>query len=387
MNVKAKNDNNIFLITCSLMIFYLSYRYPFGINSSTTSPTYIDTPLYLQVGKYLLLLFVIGFLCIRGVCSDASKINLKVLVVIFFIITYSIIKFVIYDSLEFVNQLPSYVLPIMFVSLIDKVELKALNNPIKWLLIISLCVNLLQVSLYFLYGRLPALAYENSVSVRFGSFLDDPNGFAILCFLLVGWGHVFLCKKVFVRACVQSMLFITILLTQSLTAIAISVLVYGFLYCRDKYIIIFTFLSICVFLYFNLYERLLLIFELKQGSIDQHADVSLILDDISRVLFGGDYSPTESWWIFSLNTNGVLITVSVFLWCIYSIFKCYSLYRLAGDDLPSRAVSFSIFIFSIAFFMASFNLPLFDVFPINFLCFSMWTMIALGKFYSTAKSI
>ena len=45
---------NAFAALLVIAFYYLGYRYPLRINSSTTSPTYSDTPGWLQVGKYLL---------------------------------------------------------------------------------------------------------------------------------------------------------------------------------------------------------------------------------------------------------------------------------------------------------------------------------------------
>lgn len=42
-----------------LYLFYYSYRYIFKYNAETTSPTYSDTPLAFQLGKYILLAIIL----------------------------------------------------------------------------------------------------------------------------------------------------------------------------------------------------------------------------------------------------------------------------------------------------------------------------------------
>ena len=374
-----KNDSKLFLLTCGLMIFYLSYRYPFGINSSTTSPTYIDTPLFLQVGKYLILVFIIALVLIHGVIMRMSKTSIGTILFSLCVMFFGLTKFLIYENSSFINQLPAYILPIILAGLLGRVNLKSLNNPIKWLFIISIMVDLIQVVLFFLYDRLPALAYKNSFSVRFGSFLDDPNGFGMLCFLFVGWVHIYYKHFPRRRACLQLITAMLIIVTQSLTAIGIGFIVFVFLYWRDVIFVSVILFALTLALYFNIQEKLLVLWELKQASIEQHSDVSFDFDKLVNILFGVDYSPTESWWFFSFKTNGVFVTLLIFLLCCFCLYKTYIMYRKC-ICVDSQAVSFSIFLFSFCFFMASFNLPLLDVFPVNFLCFFVWAIVVLDKF-------
>lgn len=374
-----KNDSKLFLLTCGLMIFYLSYRYPFGINSSTTSPTYIDTPLFLQVGKYVILAFVIILVLIHGVMMRMSKISIGTIFFSLSVMIFGLMKFLVYENFSFINQLPAYILPIILAGLLGRVNLTSLNHPIKWLFIISIMVDLVQVALFFLYDRLPALAYKNSFSVRFGSFLDDPNGFGMLCFLFIGWVHIYYKRFPRRRAFLQLITAMLITITQSLTAIGVGFIVFVFLYWRDKIFVSVILSTLTLALFFNMQEKILVLWELKQASIEQHSDVSFSSDNLIDILFGMDYSSTESWWFFSFKTNGILVTLLVFFLCCYCLYKTYVMYRKC-ICVDSQAVSFSIFLFSVCFFMASFNLPLLDVFPVNFLCFFMWAIVVLDKF-------
>src|SRR5450759_557644 len=62
-NAPKKGDGLVTGMVSALFIigfYYLSYRYPLKINNSQTSPTYSDTPTWLQAGKYLFIAVVLA---------------------------------------------------------------------------------------------------------------------------------------------------------------------------------------------------------------------------------------------------------------------------------------------------------------------------------------
>src|SRR5262249_19564963 len=73
-----------------------------------------------------------------------------------------------------------------------------------------------QVALFFGYNRLPGLAFYNTWSVRFGSMLDDPNGFGLLLALFLG--TVFESQIPF-KFVLSLFLLLCLVATQSATAI------------------------------------------------------------------------------------------------------------------------------------------------------------------------
>ena len=61
MNIESRRPQIwVFKWVVFFLLFYLSYRYPLQINSSTTSPTYSDTPFFLSFLKYLVVIFLLA---------------------------------------------------------------------------------------------------------------------------------------------------------------------------------------------------------------------------------------------------------------------------------------------------------------------------------------
>ena len=100
---------------------------------------------------------------------------------------------------------------------VKSVSIRQIDRYFKYLLVYSFVSSFLEVLLFFAFGRLPALAYAAGFSVRFGAFLDDPNGFAPFCFLLLGWSLYRF--NGWLRSATVGGLVLLLLLTQSWTAI------------------------------------------------------------------------------------------------------------------------------------------------------------------------
>ncbi|MDE9586984.1 hypothetical protein [Xenorhabdus bovienii] len=265
--------------------------------------------------------------------------------------------------------------------MIRKVDLSSLSKPINVLFIISFLINLVQLFLFLFTNRLPALAYGNSLSVRFGSFLDDPNGFGLLCIIFIGWVHVKYQHNKLKRIAAQFAIILMILMTQSLTILSLSFIIYIFLYARDiSFVLCSVFVTtILFFIVPDLDEKLWQIYELKKGSIDDHTSISINLNHAIEFIFGGKYIPLESWWISSFLSNGAVFTLFIFVIGVVVCTRLFKQYKRT-IDIDERAVLFSIFLFSLSFMVGSLNLPFFNIFPLNFLYLTLLLMSFKRKF-------
>jgi hypothetical protein len=185
------------VLLCALLavcLFYQAYRYPFQINSSRTSPTYSDTPSWLQLGKWGLIaaialaLAVLVLANVRSVLRNGSRLRLVALALEVALVVLTIVRIAVgADSVE-----PWVFLvgagTALVVTLTSDVHGRAsvvIARVIVVYAVVCIVAEVVQVALYLIADRLPALAYADSPSVRFGSVLDDPNGFAVVIAALI----------------------------------------------------------------------------------------------------------------------------------------------------------------------------------------------------------
>jgi hypothetical protein len=218
-----------FIATLFVVGFYYSwYRYPFKINASTTSPTYGDTPIALRLGKYLILAGVIlWFLSARSVVRQPLRVAnpLALLLLTYMMLLPMVIAGNIgqFDMVEQGFVLIPGILLVFFPEV--RLPVATFNRQLRLFLYVGFAVNALQVFLFLAFGRLPALAYENSISVRFGSILDDPNSFGLLLSWLFPFSAFYF--DGLKRVAILSGLVLCLILTQSLTAFVVFMVVAG----------------------------------------------------------------------------------------------------------------------------------------------------------------
>ncbi|SPB15364.1 hypothetical protein NOV72_02590 [Caballeronia novacaledonica] len=386
---RAKIAQFIFWATVIVALLYSSYRYPLQINSAQTSPTYSDTPPLLQAAKYLILVVACVVIAFVAGGLHIPRRRLGFIAVYLMLLTWPIAHFV-FDSDAKHLALPIVAGVAFFISLsVRGVTLKAIDAFMKFTLYFSLVVNLIQMILFYSIGRLPALAYEDTLAVRFGSFLDDPNGFAALSFLLLGYAYS-LPKTMMNRLCILGVI-LSIFFSQSLTAIAFLALLIGLWGLTNHFkATLFLLMIGCLAVFlpylfngFNLDGNGLLdvVFASKQASSDAHfASFSLDkLADISVWILGGDdYLISESWWVTSLNNYGLIWTASLLLMLTAFLWKLYVIFNEARSQRVRR-VTLSVLLFSIYVVAASFNLPFLTVFPINFILMLFVSIFMLDK--------
>jgi len=258
---------------------------------------------------------------------------------------------------------------------INPASAHAVNRCIKWLLYVSFLVDATQVILFFTTGRLPALAWEGSLSIRFGSFLDDPNGFSVLCFLFLGWAWT---APSWQSRWLHSIMVVVMLLAgQSLTAVglllplAVGAVLWRLATLRGNALLVagILLLALSILLSPLIADLLSWLQEFKQGSIDQHAsfDFNDLVDRTPlEFLFGTlSYKFFESWWIQAYFNFGVPWTLVQLALAGYTFYLCVR--RASSSDPEMRRVYFALAAFILAFNFCASNLPLYTVFPFNFI--------------------
>lgn len=369
-----------------LALFYLSYRYPLQINSSTTSPSYSDTPFVLQFAKYALF----GSVVYLGTLSaltlklnpDLKKYHGLEFVMHLYIFTMSLIAAIISKS-DYMAQTGLFFCAMLFVYLfpIKHVNGKIISNIIHFFLYLSIVFDAFQVIMYKFFDRLPALAYENSINVRFGSLWDDPNGFALMLgFLLPFYWTSKHTKKA--KYLVGALIIIMLLLTQSLTGLAsvVGSIILGsaMILISQKKIRKLSTLLMAIFgvagIGYYLFTRYIfnmdwvqLFLAEKQDSISLHLNYASQVT-ISDVLTLVSLEPvgkfSESGFINIIINFGSLFLI---IYIISGLIALGRLLKTIRDHNDARYISiyYGAFFFMIAFFIGMTNIPYDAVYPIN----------------------
>ena len=241
-----------------------------------------------------------------------------------------------------------------------------------------------------MFDRLPALGYENSFAVRFGSVLDDPNGFGQLLALFIGFAYYY--YHGWKCILIISTLFLFLLFTQSMTAILsipISIIII-YLFNQFKVINIFkilSFLMLITFLFIivnyntNIYDFIKILYMLKQGSIHAHIyGYQQMIDNYTLSTFIGInplYGSSESDLINILSKGLMIFMLHISLFII-TIHECRLVINNHFIQHKEKAMHTGIFLFTVSVLIGSVNLPFTVIFPIN-------ALIALFLFLSNRK--
>jgi hypothetical protein len=386
---KASPPNRAFWLIVVLLTVYQSYRYPLQINSSGTSPTYSDTPVILQAGKFVLAIpFIAIFLTQCGVQRMRLSYWLAASAALF-LFGFSVLKIVNQSDPGYIDASFWLLFSLVAAMSVKSVSIGQIERYFKFLLFYSFASSILEVALFITIGRLPALAYATGLSVRFGAFLDDPNGFAPFCFLMLGWSLYR--YRGWLRASLIFGLFVLLLLTQSWTAI---IFFMGFLLLWSFRATfrwpVFSFPLLCLLvlavgLVVSRFGNSLgaLLWELvstKQQSAQEHV-VPLsewVLTWSRWVLLGtSKYEPFESWWAAAAINFGLIWACVDFLVVGALVFAIQRAHSAAGrQTCPTYA---GLLFFAVYFFIGSFNLPYPSIFPANVLFFTFSFLVLFGK--------
>jgi len=410
MKVRINKDYIFLNLLFFIAFYYTFYRYPLAINSTSTSPTYIDTPFLFKVAKYIAVLLLVGLYMFMSFLSQRKNLRINKFFLVYlslyiFLFIYPVISTILFFGSESVApQLIEtgfyFLIPIVMLLFANKMNIEILFKSLKWFLYLALFVNMIQMSLFFIFARLPALAYENSIAVRFGSIWDDPNGFAIFLSFLIPFGLIatngFSKIK---RIVIILFLLISLIATQSLTGIVgvLMTLIFGntlllLLSNRTKYAnfiikIIFMLITIGFILYnvdyiYNFIEQFML---MKQGSIEAHGKMFDVFEYLSfSVLIGVE--PTgilsESGWFNIIFNFGILYTITYLFLTIRAIIIYANIMLKRQNSNEELAIATGAFFFLICVTISSFNLPIAIMFPINLL---MVLFISISHFINLPK--
>ena len=384
------------LIFCTV---YQSYRYPLQINSSGTSPTYSDTPVSLQIAKVLIGLFFCLVGCFYIPRRTLSLGRWALVGLAASMSMYPLLKAFgaeagdksVYLDVSFWS-----LAPLLLALSVNSITFEDMDKFFRVIFFYAIASTVVEVLLFLTVGRLPALAYSGSFSVRFGGFLDDPNGFAAVLIMLMGWAYFHFSGGR--RWLVEGTLVLCLLLTQSLTAIgyfiALTLAIGTVLFIKRPrpLLLMATIATVSVALvcaWSRLTKLAELIAGIRGGSADAHLSQ---LNGIQAASFidwiigSPSYQPFESWWLGALVNFGVPWSALTF-----SITLALALFALRRFfQAPCRiekAVLGATLMLSCYFVLGSFNLPYFRIFPVNFIFFFLGYLVCLGKFQPKSKLI
>lgn len=378
------SDNTSLILTLlCLALYYLGYRYPLQVNNALTSPTYSNTPLVLQLGKYVIFFAVLAVALIVRTAQNNIALDRPALVKIIlygYPAAQTLVAF-LFTGNPWLLQTGIFFLAVsLLISSRDSVwDIRRISTFLEWFVYFALAVELLQIVLFLGVGRLPALAYLNSYSVRFGSVWDDPNGFAFaICLLgpfVLSRGQ----RPITFRVLVITALLVVLLLTQSLTGIGAfflsSIIGLAGLSCfrltRMRMLAVIgalttVFALLTILLYSQLAQEVI---SLKAQSIAEHIGSLDIIGDSDLLNFLG-LSPSgrqgESGLI------NILVNFGVFFLFVYLAIGIRTAWRLAvkinrhGNEAGGE-LYYGAFFFVIAFYLGLLNLPVDTIFPLNLL--------------------
>ena len=366
------------LLFCTV---YQSYRYPLQLNYSGTSPTYSDTPVTFQIAKFFvtLILCLIATFYIPSRSFPYKKWVLAGLALC--MSAYPALKVIGAESSDATIYLNVAFWPLAALILVissNAITIAALNRYFRFVFFYALASTAIEVFLFLTIGRLPALAYADSFSVRFGGFLDDPNGFAALLYMLVGWAHYHFSGMR--RLLAEAALALCLLLTQSYTALVflgLFALVFAGnrLIRRPRPLLAMSLGAILSAILISVWSPLTGLIttpiELKASSVDVHLSQvtsTTVSAGVEWLLGGPSYVPYESWWVGSLVNFGIpwyLLSLVVLATLVVSTSKAF---RHARSS-QYKALMSGMLLLSCYFLVGNINLPFHIVFPINFLFF------------------
>ena len=374
-NVHRKNATTHYVCAALILfLYYYIYRYVLQYNSDDTSPTYSNTPVLFQLAKYLILILLLAafFVFVLLHFRKDARSGALFMAAGLLIIQNVYIFFVSGDS-DAVTMCCCLFLALLIGLSSEETELGAIDRIFSFFLHFSILYECVQIALYFLVGRLPALGYDtgNLTDVRFGGPWDAPNEFALLLAFLLPYAA--LKYKGWRRALYVAVLIVMLVLSWSLTGIATILLiavVVGLkeLFLRSKNAL--HALTACVaglcalgafglVLYFNS-DAIHAFVASKMGSIQGHLD-GWDLSGLSVWNLLGLYPDmefSEVGLIVLLRRGGVLQVLLFYGLGIYCAARAGRFAKLHRGDAVRRRLYTAMQWYLVAFLIASFNLPM-----------------------------
>jgi hypothetical protein len=189
----------VVLAASIVAVFYDAYRYPLRINSISTSPTYRNTPLAYQAGKYAILgaLAVALLVVVLRNRQDLGRLRGADLLLLV-LGSYAFLRGGVATAqthsqtslrtiLPFVCGVPFALAGAAWVHARAGRSTSFVRAAVVFagaLVVLHAAVNLVEMALWATTGRLPALGYSQGL-VRFGGIWDDPNSTAVFSALFI----------------------------------------------------------------------------------------------------------------------------------------------------------------------------------------------------------
>lgn len=402
MKSKAENKKNkkynfetIDLCILEIMyLFYYSYRYIFRFNSTTTSITYRNTPIYLQLLKYILVCIIIFHLAVKNKFQlYVARRNIWIFLSIILLVSHQIFFLGGYHSTSSFKFIIA-ILPILFF-LSDKytIYIDPLIKIFDIFFVFATIYEALQIVLYITEGRLPALAYGTGMltDVRFGGAWDDPNGYAVLLSFYVP--YIFSKYKGFKRVFLEMICLTMELLCWSgtgyistgLSCVLVFLLKNQDTQNKGKFWLFSAVLLFCITIIYLLNkgfinDNISYYLHAKKGSVQAHAE-GWNLKGLSILTVLGlkvESHSTEIGYLVLLLSGGIfdiILFVGIFIEVIRRLVK-----QLEISEFHLNALTAGCLGYSFAMLIASFNLPL-------FYSFSNMGMLSLIFSISTSKLV
>ena len=364
--------------------YYYIYRYPLRINDANISASgYASTPLWLALGKYLLVILVLLYTALyKLITGRIKKHNALTDIAYAYLgiipILYGLLQGQTIDIESGVFWIVALCLNFWFFN--EKLLINGIAKFLNWTIHIAIVVEFAQISLYLLFGRLPALGFAGTSSIRFGSIMDDPNGFGLLLSLFFGFALFYYTKlqKLFIFVCLLLML----VATQSLTALAsiigaAFIYVLCYLYHKPNRFALNALLMIPVILLFMIsivfnfnliVETISNFFTAKAGSIAQHTESLnqiFVLDLATLVGLTPHGHVGESGYVNYLANYGLFYLLAYLILASIAIYHYYFIIFRSNTNMQGKAIASGIFTYLLAVILANLNLPLREIFPHN----------------------
>lgn len=360
-----------------ICLYYPLYRYPFKIGDEIVSDGYRDTPLILQVGKYI----IIGALTAVLLCGALRRIRTLPVTCMLYV---GLIPLLFLPATAHAPTIESGVFWLCGAALIAyPVDSDFAVRSLRFFAWFSFAFVAMQITLFLTVGRLPAVSIEDSIAIRFGGPWDDPNGFSIALslFLPLGW----LTLRGFKRLLFALLGLAALLVTQSLTGItafigAVSagtlvLALLGFARVRISSLLLLMILAaaaagLAVIVIASAMQSGLIdeYMALKSGSIEGHlTGVDVLRSASIENLIG--LQPLNRWgemgyvnWLVNFGAPYTLVHLGLLVaMAVTAAFRRGPLHTAA-------------FIFLIAYIAGLANLPLDCVFPVNMLAIILGTL-------------
>ncbi|MBO0949268.1 hypothetical protein [Fibrella forsythiae] len=330
---------------------------------------YQQTPLIWQVGKYVLIAIILSLIYFNSRLTFRIPAKLVAfycfLGVVLIVNIGSIIMYheVLTDELEYLI-FGLLVLPLGFVVQEDlQILASEIDTIMNWSQYVLILSNWIVIFNYYTFRVVPFHAYEG-ILMRYGGLWDDPNTFAIISVLLLGYAMI---KKQYWLVALHV---INVLLTVSLNGylLLLTFICYWVLNNPKNRILHMALFGVLVLviaaLVFVNLEYAIQIYDAKKESIDQHSslfDISFYwIPLLQPVLF-------HETWLLSMNINYFPFSV-FFTLLLIAILVRFFFFR-------PRSVQRLLFIL---FFVTSLFLPFLYMFPINFIALLFLVLYTKG---------